>query len=70
MDITINIDDILDKYFQALEKFPLWKHIFSKYEIEFLHNNNFKPQNILLKNTILQSDGSLLIDGKKVFSLR
>lgn len=74
LDIDINIDEILNQYFQALEKYPKWKQIFSKFEIEFHHNNNFKTyidkEKILLKETILQHDGSLLIDGKKVFSLR
>jgi BirA family biotin operon repressor/biotin-[acetyl-CoA-carboxylase] ligase len=70
LDININIEDILDKYFQALEQYPSWKQIISKFEIEFYHNNEFKTQNILLKETTLQSDGSLLINGEKVFSLR
>ena len=70
LDINVDIKQLLNKYFNALEKYPSWKQIFSKYEVEFQNNKELKTQNILLKNTILQKDGSLLVDGKKVFSLR
>ena len=70
LDIDIDIQSLLNKYFEALERYPSWKQIFSKYKIEFNNENEFRTQNILLKNTILQEDGSLFIDGKKVFSLR
>ena len=74
LDIAIDIYDILDKYFKALEKFPQWKQIFSKFEIEFSQMYNFKTnignKKILLKDTLLQSDGSLIVEGKRVFSLR
>ncbi len=74
LDIKINIDKILTQYFQAIKKYPTWKQIFSKFEIEFYEGNSFKVnidnEKILLKDTKLQKDGSLLVDGKKVFSLR
>ncbi len=74
LDIDIDVNKLLNQYFSSLEKYPSWKQIFSKFEIEFKHNNDFKTnikdQKILLKNVILQDDGSLLVDGKKVFSLR
>ena len=74
LDININIDEILNEYFDILETYPLWKQIFMKYEVDFQKNNCFKTNlddsKILLKDTILQKDGSILIDKKKVFSLR
>jgi BirA family biotin operon repressor/biotin-[acetyl-CoA-carboxylase] ligase len=70
LDIDINIDHILTKYFQALEKYPTWKQIISQFEIEFYKYNEFETQGILLKDTVLQDDGSLVVDGQKVFSLR
>ncbi len=74
LDISIDIPDLLKKFFNELEKYPSWKQIFSKFEIEFKKTNDFKTniknQQILLKDTILQKDGSLLVNGKKVFSLR
>ncbi len=74
LDIDININDLLNKYFDTLEMYPSWKQIFRKFEIEFHKNDDFSTnienRKILLKNTILNSDGSLTIDSKKVFSLR
>ena len=73
---------LLKRYLLALEKFPKWKQVFSEYEIEFelsrkfsVHIENYqKDQQIgakqSLKWAILQDDGSLIIDKKKVFSLR
>jgi BirA family biotin operon repressor/biotin-[acetyl-CoA-carboxylase] ligase len=71
LDIDVNIDILLELYSQKLEKYPSWKQIISKYEVEFYNNYNcLINRNILLKNAILQKDGSLLIDDRKVFSLR
>jgi len=65
---------LLEKYLFALEKFPKWKQIFSEYEVEFelsrkfsVHIENYQKS---LVDASLQADGSLIIEGKKVFSLR
>jgi len=65
---------LLDKYLLKLEKFPNWKEIFSEYEIEFeqsrefsVHIENYKKS---LVDACLQDDGSLIIEGVRVFSLR
>ena len=65
---------LLDKYLFALETYPKWKQIFSEYEVEFelsrkfsVHIDNYQKS---LVDACLQPDGSLIIDGKKVYSLR
>lgn len=65
---------LLEKYLFALQKFPKWKHIFREYQVEFelsrrfsVHIENRKKS---LKDAILGEDGSLLINGEKVFSVR
>jgi BirA family biotin operon repressor/biotin-[acetyl-CoA-carboxylase] ligase len=70
----ISPQKLLNNYLRALEEFPKWKHIFSEYEVEFelsrrfsVHIENYQKS---LKDANLREDGSLLIDGKKVFSLR
>jgi len=57
-----------------LEKFPKWKQIFSEFEIEFelsrkfsVHIENYQTS---LGDAQLCNDGSLIIGGKKVYSLR
>ena len=73
---------LLKKYLLALEIYPKWKHVFSEYKIEFelsrkfsVHIENYQndPQigaKQSLADATLQDDGSLIIDKKKVFSLR
>ncbi len=65
---------LLEKYLVALEKFPKWKQIFSEYKIEFelskrfsVHIENYQTS---LSDATLCEDGSLVIRGKKVYSLR
>jgi BirA family biotin operon repressor/biotin-[acetyl-CoA-carboxylase] ligase len=65
---------LLNKYLLALEEFPKWKQVFSEYEVEFelsrkfsVHIENYQES---LKIATLCSDGSLIIGGRKVFSLR
>ena len=65
---------LLKKYLLALEEFPKWKQVFSEYAVEFelsrkfsVHIENYQES---LKMATLCSDGSLIIGGRKVFSLR
>jgi BirA family biotin operon repressor/biotin-[acetyl-CoA-carboxylase] ligase len=65
---------LLDKYLERVCEFPKWKQIFSEYEIEFelsrqfsVHIENEKKS---LADACLCGDGSLILGGKKVYSLR
>ncbi|WP_415407610.1 biotin--[acetyl-CoA-carboxylase] ligase [Sulfurovum sp. CS9] len=71
-DITPKI--LLENYLLSLEKFPKWKQIFSEYEVEFeqskkfsVHIENYQKS---LSDASLCGDGSLIIGGKRVYSLR
>ena len=71
-DITPEI--LLENYLTALQKFPTWKQIFSEYEVEFelsrkfsVHIENYQKS---LADASLCEDGSLIIEGEKVYSLR
>lgn len=74
LDITIDVDELLKNYFFLLEKKILWKEIFSDFKIEFQHSKKFQTtidnQKISLENVILNDDGSIQVNNKKVFSLR
>jgi len=73
---------LLEKYLLALELYPKWKQIFSEYEVEFklskkfsVHIENYQKDHqhgskTSLADATLQSDGSLIIEGEKVYSLR
>ena len=65
---------LLEKYIFALEKYPKWKQVFSEYKIEFesskkfsVHIENYQKS---LSDATLQPDGSLIIEGETVYSLR
>lgn len=74
LDINISRDLLLKNYFTKIENMFSWKQIFSKYKIEFgrnqsfhTHNNNLK---VSLEKAILQNDGSIIINGKRIYSTR
>ena len=74
LDIKISIDKLINKYFKSIEKNVSWKQVFRKYKIEFYRNQNFSIHNenikVSLKDASLQSDGSVVINGKRIYSLR
>ena len=65
---------LLKKYLLALEEYPSWKQIFSEYRIEFGRSKDFfthiEKEYKSLDNAILSEDGSLIIDNKRVYSIR
>ncbi len=74
VDVKISREDLIKTYFFKLEKYPEWKKIFSKFRIEFFKSKGSKAhvegEKLSLENALLQDDGSLIINGKRVFSLR
>ena len=78
----ISPDKLLEKYLFELQKFPKWKQVFSEYEVEFelsrkfsFHIENYQEDHQVgsrrsLSGACLCEDGSLEIEGKRVYSLR
>lgn len=64
----------LNDFFESFVKFTSWKQIFSIYKLEFHKNNSFSfhlhNQLICLKDAILNDDGSLSVNGYRIYSLR
>jgi len=65
---------LLNIFLKHLAKYPKWKHLFSKYQLEFEKNRAFfihhKNAKIGLENAILCDDGSLQINDERMYSLR
>ena len=65
---------LLDMYLERLENAPEWKSIFRKYRLEFERSRGFSVHVGLelksLDNAHLMEDGSLLIEGKRIYGLR
>ena len=74
LDITVDKKTLLKKYFQNIEKVWLWKQVFSKYKLNFQTNQKFfthiNGKKVSLSEAMLEDDGSLNINGQKVYSLR
>ena len=74
LDIALDIDLFFEKLAQNIKKPLLWNRVFKLYKVEFklsknliTHSNN---EEISLKNAILNDDGSLNLNGRKIYSLR
>jgi len=74
LDIIIQRGDLLKNYFQNIEKKVLWKQVFSKYKLEFHQNRDIfthlNDRKISLKDVEINDDGSLEINGERIYSLR
>ncbi|WP_297809870.1 biotin--[acetyl-CoA-carboxylase] ligase [uncultured Helicobacter sp.] len=77
LDIKISKEKILESFVERLEndkKKSSWKQIFSRYSLEFSNNFNYtfhhKGKLASLNNALLCEDGSVLIEGEKIYSLR
>ncbi len=73
-NIKIDVKKVLNSYFMLLKKSLTWQEIFSKFRLEFESNNNFtatiKGKRVSIKRATLCSDGALLVDNERIYSLR
>jgi BirA family biotin operon repressor/biotin-[acetyl-CoA-carboxylase] ligase len=74
LDIIVKKENLLKDYFVNIEKKVLWKQVFSKYKLEFYQNRDvfthINGAKIILKDVNLNDDGSLEINGERIYSLR
>jgi len=74
LDIKISREELLQMYFTNIEKKISWKQVFSKYKLEFYRNQNFFTHKnnlrISLGEAQLQSDGSIIVNDERIYSLR
>ena len=74
LDIEITREKLLEKYFTNIEKKISWKQVFSKYKLEFYRNQKFFTHKnnlrISLGEAQLQSDGSIIVNNERIYSLR
>jgi len=75
LDIILDRKKLLELYCTNIEKKVLWKQVFSKYKLEFYRNQDFFTHNsegikVSLCDAKINDDGSLDIDGERIYSLR
>jgi len=72
-DIKTDRKSLINEYISVFTAPPEWKQIFIKFEVEFLKTRDkmlLHSSHKYHENVTLNSDGSLSVDNKKVFSLR
>jgi len=74
LDVAIEKKELLENYFKNIEKKVLWKQVFSKYKLEFYRNQKFFTHSngvkVSLGDATVNDDGSLNINGERIYSLR
>jgi BirA family biotin operon repressor/biotin-[acetyl-CoA-carboxylase] ligase len=74
LDVKINKKELLNKFFKKMKKKSSWKQIFSKFKLEFNRSKNYhthcENQTISLEDAQLLDDGSLNVNGQRIYSLR
>jgi BirA family biotin operon repressor/biotin-[acetyl-CoA-carboxylase] ligase len=74
LNLNMEAISLLKKYILKLEKSITWKHIFSQYRIEFERSKGFythvNGKYKSLESATLSEDGSLIIENKRVYSIR
>ncbi len=73
-DIKKEVSEIVKSYFLLLKKAPKWQEIFSKFRLEFERNKSYSATingvKTPLTKATLCTDGALLIDNERIYSLR
>jgi BirA family biotin operon repressor/biotin-[acetyl-CoA-carboxylase] ligase len=75
LDIDVDMEHVLKLYFAKLDEKISWKQIFSKFSVEFDKNRSFcfnhrGSGELSLEKAILHNDGSLEVEGERIFSRR
>jgi len=75
IDINIEKDELIELYFLKLKQVIFWKYIFRHYKIEFEKSRGYETtingtKKISLGSAKLQDDGSILLENRRVYSLR
>lgn len=74
LDIKIGARELSSLILEAIERKITWKKVFSKYKLEFYKNASFSchisGKRVSLGDAVLNDDGSIVLENKKVYSLR
>ncbi len=76
LDIKTDKDILLKSYFLKLKEDIFWKDIFRKYKVEFFQSTKYSyydksvRKKLSLEGASLQKDGSIILNDKRIYSLR
>lgn len=74
LDIDLEPEKLLGDYLKNVTKYPLWKNLFSRFEIEFERSRSCQIKTdggpLSLREADLNEDGSVTIESRRVYSER
>ena len=70
LDIEVDNYNLLISYLEFINKKISWNKIYESYRKEFCSNNFVTSENIDLSKAILNKDGSITINNKRMYNLR
>ncbi len=75
LEISKEPEKIIQDFVKKIKNPPLWKQVFRKYSVEFYKNKSFfvhdqKNKRFSMENAKLAQDGSIIIEGERIYSLR
>jgi BirA family biotin operon repressor/biotin-[acetyl-CoA-carboxylase] ligase len=75
IDVKVEKNRLIEEFFLKIEQDIFWQDIFRRFEIEFEKSRDFfyhdrEGERVSLRDAKLEFDGSILINGRKVYSLR
>ncbi len=76
IDINIEKNVLIEKYFLKLKQVIFWKDVFRQYQIEFeksrsfFYTDNTSGKKVSLQDALLLEDGSIMIENRRIYSLR
>jgi len=75
LDISSDPKEIINNFVKKMENFISWKQVFRKYSVEFYKNKTFythtlKNNKVKMEDAVLNKDGSVTINGERIYSLR
>ena len=74
LDISISVEELVQKYLTNVQKQFSWKQVFSKYKLEFYKSQDFfthtNNETISLVDTSLNDDGSITSNKMRIYSIR
>ncbi len=75
LDIVMTPETIVERFMENVEKKLSWKQVFRKYSVEFYKNKSFythidKSTKVSMRSAVLNDDGSITINGERIYSLR
>ena len=75
LDVEMSVEEVVQRFLENIEKKISWKQVFRNYSVEFYKNKSFythtdNSTKVSMRSAVLNDDGSITINGERIYSLR